>query len=130
MSEENVERFRQQIDAFRRGDWDAVAQDLDPHICVRTDPSWPEQQIYGREATVDWQRGAWELIGPDARIEESSDLGERVLARVHWKTRGQHSGIEDDLCFSVVSTHREGRIVFLEYFLEHEQALKAVGLAE
>ena len=129
MSRANVEAMRENIEAFRRGDWDAVAAGWDTHVLARADPGWPERFIYGRGAVIDWQRGAWESLGPDVRIEETVDLGDRLLVRFCWHTRGQHSGIEQDLRFSLVSTYRDGRIVFAEYFLDHEQALKAVGLA-
>jgi ketosteroid isomerase-like protein len=128
MSQENAEILRENIEAFRRGDWDAVAADWDTHVLVRADPSWPERFIYGREAVIDWQRSAWEALGPDVRIEETVDLGDRLLVRFCWHTRGQHSRIEQDLRFSLVSTYRDGGIVFAEYFLDHEQALEAVGL--
>ena len=74
-----MEILRENIEAFQRGDWDAVAADWDPHVLVRTDPSWPEQFIYGREAVIDWQRSAWESLGPDVRVEEIVDLGDRLL---------------------------------------------------
>ena len=54
MSQENVELVRKITDAFRRGDWDEVSAYIDPHISVRTDPSWPEQRFYGREALLAW----------------------------------------------------------------------------
>jgi SnoaL-like domain len=130
VSQENVEKLREGTEAFRRGDWNAVAADWDMHVLVRSDPSWPEQFIYGREAVMDWQRGAWESLGPDLRIEETVDLGDRLLARFCWHTRGQHSGIEGDLRWTSVNTYRDGCVVFAEYFLDHEQALKAVGLKE
>jgi hypothetical protein len=57
MSHENVEVVRETIDGIRRGDWDAVAETLDPHIFIRTDPSWPEQYIYGRDAAIVFYRG-------------------------------------------------------------------------
>jgi ketosteroid isomerase-like protein len=128
MSQANVELMRENIEAFRRGDWDAVAAGWDTHVLVRADPSWPERFIYGREAGIDWQRSAWEALGPDVRIEETVDLGDRLLVRFCWHTRGQQSGIEQDLRFSLVSTYRDGRVVFAEYFLDHEQALEALGL--
>src|SRR5947207_3265581 len=128
MSQENVEALRENIEAFRRGDWDAVAASWDTHVLVRTDPSWPERFIYGREGVMDWQRSGWETLGPDVRIEETVDLGDRLLVRFCWHTHGQQSGIEQDLRWSQVNTVRDGLTVFAEYFLDHEQALKAVGL--
>ncbi len=130
MSQENVEILTEGVEAFRRGDWDAVAADWDTHVLVRTDPSWPERFIYGREAVINWQRGVRESLGTDIRIEETVDLGDRILSRWCWHTRGQRSGIEQDLRWSQVNTYRDGCIVFAEYFLDHEQALRAVGLEE
>jgi hypothetical protein len=123
-----VEGLRENVEAFRRGDWDAVAAGWDTHALARTDPTWPERFIYGREAVTDWQRGAWESLGPDLRIEETVDLGDRLLVRFCWHTRGQHSRIERDLRWSSVNTYRDGLIVLAEYFLDHEQALKVLGL--
>jgi ketosteroid isomerase-like protein len=130
MSRENVEMVRTVNDAVRRGDWDAVAAYLDPDVLVRTDPRWPEQRLYGRDAAVAWYRSAQESMGPDVCIEEIIDLGDRALIRVCWSTRGQRSDAQGEIRYSELNTYREGRLILSEFFLEHEQALKAVGLAE
>jgi hypothetical protein len=130
MSQENVEIARAMIDAVRRGDWEAIAARLDPDVLVRTDPRWPEQRIYGREAAVAWYRGAQDSMGPDIRIEKITELGDRALTRLRWVTRGQHSDAQGDIRYSELNTYREGRLILSEFFLEHEQALKAVGLEE
>lgn len=127
---QNVVGYRAQFDAIRRGDWDLYAANLDPDVLVRTDPGWPEQRIYGRQAVTAWARGAMESLGPDFRIDEIVDLGDRVLARWCWKTRGQQSGIDGELRYSEIVTYREGRAILIEHFRDHEQALKAVGLGE
>jgi ketosteroid isomerase-like protein len=130
VSQENVELVREGNAAFRRGDWDNVAANLDPHILVRADPRWPEQRVYGREAALAFYRNLWESAGPDVRIEELTDLGDRVLVRVCWYMRGVHSGVEGDFWSSIIFTFREGRVILEEFFLEHERALEAVGLEE
>jgi ketosteroid isomerase-like protein len=127
-SQQNIDSQRKFAEAFRRGDWDAVRANIDPDILVRTDPRWPEQRIYGRDAWIAFLRGAWESWGPDNRTEEILDLGDRLLVRSCWSIRGQHSGVEGEQRFSSITTYREGRAVFIEFFLEHDQALKAVGL--
>jgi ketosteroid isomerase-like protein len=129
MSQANVEIARKGNDAFRRGDWDACAALADPHIFVRADPNWPEQRIYGREAWMAFIRGLHESLGPNINIEEIIDLGDRVLVRLCWIIRGRSSGVEGEQRLSEIATFREGRVVFIEYFLDHEQALNGVGLA-
>jgi ketosteroid isomerase-like protein len=128
MSQENVESVRRGNAAVKRGDWDAVATNLDLHILVRTDPRWPEQRIYGREAVVAWYREVTEPGGSDLRIEEITDLGDRVLVRLCWHVRGLRSGVEGEQRMSVISTFREGRVILEEFFLEHEHALKALEM--
>jgi hypothetical protein len=68
--------------------------------------------------------------GPDLRIEEIIDLGDRNVVRYRWVIRGQHSGVEGEQRFSEIATFREGRVIFVEYFLEHEQALEALEMPE
>ncbi len=130
MSQENVEIVRRSNDAFRSGDLDTVAAYLDPDVLVRTDPRWPEQRVYGRESVLAWYRSAQESMGPDVCIEDIIDLGDRALIRLCWFIRGQHSDAQGEMRFSELNTYRDGRLIFSEFFLEHEQALKAVGLRE
>jgi len=130
MSQGHVEIVRNSNDAFRRGDWDVISATADRHILVRTDPNWPEQRIYGREPWIAFLRGARGSWGPDLRIEEIFDLGDRLLVRYCWIIRGQHSGVEGEQRFSAIPTYREGRATFLEFYLEHEQAFDALEMRE
>ena len=72
----------------------------------------------------------YQSIGPDVCIEEVTDLGDRVLVSLCWTISGQHSGAEGEQRGSVICTFREGRVILEEFFLEHDQALKAVGLED
>ena len=130
MSQENIDGYGAQLDAIKRGDSDVYAANLDADVLVRTDPGWPEQRIYGRQAVTAWARGATESLGPDFHIDKIVDLGDRVLVRWCWNTRGDHSGIGGELRYSEIVTYREGRAILVEHFRDHAQALKAVGLAE
>ena len=130
VSQANVEIVKQTFAAFGRRDLDAVAATMDPHVLVRTDPRWLEQHVYGREAWIAWAQGLLESGGPDVRIEELVDLGDRVLVRVCWIMRGQHSGVEGEFRTSQILTFREGRTILIEYFFGHEQALKALEMRE
>ena len=75
-------------------------------------------------------RSAWESLGPDVCVDEIVDLGDRVLVRLCWMVSGQHSGASGELRWTEINTYREGRAILCEFFIEHAQALKAVGLAE
>jgi ketosteroid isomerase-like protein len=130
MSQENVEIVKRGNEAFRRGDWEAVAEVIDPHISIRTDASWPEQRIYGREAALAFYRGVAESGISDIRIDETIDLGDRVLVRLRLHMRGSYSGAEGEQYYSMISTLRDGRVILDEFFLDHTAALKAVGLAD
>jgi hypothetical protein len=130
MSQENVELVRKANDAFKQGDWATIEGQADPHLVVRADSSWPEQYIYGRDAVMAWYRSGWESLGADVRVEEIVDLGDRAVVRNWWTVHGQRSGLGGDLRWSEIITFRQGRRVFIEMFLDHDQALKAVGLAE
>jgi ketosteroid isomerase-like protein len=128
VSPENVELVRRGRDAFARGDWAALAEGLDADVLIRGDRLWPEQRVYGRDAAVAFYRGIWESITSDIRLQDIMDLGDRVLTRVRMTVHGSRSGLDGELRYSTVRTIRDGRIILEEYFLDHDEALKAVGL--
>ncbi len=130
MSQENVGRVREGVDAFVRGEWGRVAAIYDPEAVVRPDPRWPEQTISGRDAVIVWFKSTAEVWGPDVEEEEIRDLGDRVLARYCWKMRGARSGIEGEMRWSQISTFHNARVIRLDLFIDHEEALKAVGLED
>ena len=61
--------------------------------------------------------------------DEIVDLGDRVIV-VSLDVSGQHSGASGELRWTEINTYREGRAILCEFFIEHAQALKAVGLEE
>jgi hypothetical protein len=76
-----------------------------------------------------WERGR-EPWGDTVTVEPVSiiDAGDRVVARqvVHGVGRGPTLHVE----FTAVCTLRNGRIFYFEFFWDHAEALKAVGLSE
>jgi ketosteroid isomerase-like protein len=117
-------------EAFARGDWKAFAAGMDADVLIRTDPLWPEQRVYGRDAAVAFYRGIWESVTSDIRLEDIVDLGDRVLTRACMTVHGSQSGVDGELRYSTLRTIRDGRIILEEFFIEHHDALRAVGLGE
>jgi hypothetical protein len=66
--------------------------------------------------------------GKDAFRRGDWDACAALADRLRWIIRGGSSGVEGEQRLSEIATFREGRIVFIECFLDHEQALNAVGL--
>ncbi len=127
---ENVGVSLRGAEAWMRGDFEQFAAGLDPIIFIRLDPSWPERQFSGRDAVTSFSKSTRELVGPDAQVAEVRDLGDRVLLRWQWQARGKQSGVEGSLAFTQINTIRNGKVIFIEYFLKHDDALKALGLEE
>ena len=63
-------------------------------------------------------------------VEELTDLGEHVLARVHEYGRGAGSGVEVDRQLFQLFQLRDQKIVRLRMFEDRHDALEAAGLTE
>jgi hypothetical protein len=94
-------------------------------------PEWPEQGPFvGRDAVLEQVRqlrGTWDsdTVAP---IGDRIDAGDRVVARVRWHGAGR--GPDLNMEMSCVYTVRRARIIAFEFFWNHAEALKAVGLKE
>ena len=132
MSQENVEKARDFIDAYNRRDFDAAVESFDPEI------EWvlPERQSSDSCRGPDEIRRFWE--GLDETFEELRldpqefvDAGDQVATRLRYYGRGKRSGIEiEEVMYHQVATFRAGSLVRMEYFGEWSEALEAVGLSE
>ena len=69
-----------------------------------------------------WDADALELIS------DFIDAGDRVAVRYIW--RGAGHGPEANFEITLVFTVRKGRILFLEYFWDHADALETLGLPQ
>jgi ketosteroid isomerase-like protein len=133
MSQENVEKMRQALDAFDRRDrpaWLALC-DQD-HEVVRSS-AWPEAEVIrGGEAVWDFYVGVIEAferqaLGDAVVVDGGAD---RVLVHQRTLVRGRTSGADVELDYWVVVTFREGKILRDHWFADRAEALEAVGLAE
>src|SRR6476620_6910871 len=132
MSQENVDVVRSVFVAVNAGDMEAVRETLDPDVAIgRELEGWPETGPFvGRDAVMRQWEGSREPWGDTLTFEPVSiiDAGDRVVARhvVHGVGRGPAIHAE----FTAVCTLRNGRIFYFEFFWDHAEALKAVGLEE
>jgi ketosteroid isomerase-like protein len=52
-----------------------------------------------------------------------------VVFRARAHMTGERSGLEGDMQFSQVLTFRKGKVVLVEFFWDHHEALEAAGLS-
>jgi len=131
MSQENMEVVRRGFATWNAGDMDAYRELLDPEVSWRPPEDWPEPGPYvGRDAVLrqlEQLRETWdaETLEP---IDDFIDAADRVVVRVIW--RGAGHGPELNMELTGVYTVRDGRITAIEFFRDHAEALKTLGLSE
>jgi ketosteroid isomerase-like protein len=131
MSEQNVAKAREFIEAYNRRDFDAALTDFDPEV----DWILPAQQSSDSCRGPDEIRKFWD--GIDETFDELQlvpqeflDAGDRVATRLRHHGRGK-SGIEIETeLYHQVATFEDGRIVRMEYFETWDEALEAAGLRD
>jgi ketosteroid isomerase-like protein len=134
MSQENVERMRQMLDAFDRRDRAAWLALRVPECEVIPSAMWPEvDAIRGREAAWDFYIEVAEPFQrrPLAPDTEAVDAGpDKVLVHHQTVVRGRASGADVELNYWVLVTFREGKILRDQWFGDRAEALDAAGLSE
>ena len=131
MSQENVEIVRAGFEAWNAGDLDAVRDLFHSDVVLRPPEGWPEPGPFiGRAAVIrgfEQLREAWDNVSHEP-VTDFIDIGDRVVVRS--TLRGMGQGPEFHQESTLVFTVRKGRVLGLEFFWDHGEALKAVGLAE
>jgi ketosteroid isomerase-like protein len=129
MSQKNVEIAQALTAAWNAGDMDAVRAIYDPDVVVRTAEGWPEPGPFlGVDAVVrEFSRYRETFEDPMFVPISFTDAGDRVVARQIYHGAGH--GPDINLEFTTVSTHRNGRVILLEFFWDHAEALEVVGLS-
>src|SRR5262245_14558461 len=131
ISEQNVEIAQAVADAYNAGDIDAFMEFYAPSVEAYPDVSFLEARpLHGRDEFRRWVEGIrapWTV----ARwvVHERRAVGpDRVLERGDFGGVGMGSGIETLASYTLVYTIRGSEIVRVDYFSDHDEALKAVGL--
>jgi ketosteroid isomerase-like protein len=131
VSQENVEAVKEVFDAWNAGDMDRFRDMYDPHVVMQTVPDWPEPGPYvEREAVMGFfkrLRETWDFdaVEPNTEFIEVAD---HVLVRHTW--RGLGRGPDMNMATTMIFTLRRGKVIYQEFFWDHAEALKVVGLEE
>jgi ketosteroid isomerase-like protein len=131
MSQENMDLVAASIEVYNRGDLDALvgsyAPDVEAFPAVFDSPEvlrgFEEFRRWLEEIGTPWAGAQWvstEVVAIDV---------DRVLNRAEWGGEGVASGIQIESSITAIFTVRDGRISRVEYFFDHDEALRAAGLA-
>jgi ketosteroid isomerase-like protein len=129
--QENVEIVRRGFEAWNAGDVAGLRALHHPDVIVYAPADWPEPgPIVGGDAAMkQWERmrEAWDT---DSAIVAGDliGVGDRVVGRFAWRVGGH--GPDLGIKISAVWTVRDGKIVHMEFYLDHIEALKVPGLEE
>jgi len=129
MSQENVDKSREFIEAYNRREFDEALKDFHPEA----DWVLPAMQGFDSCKGPDQIKLFWD--GLDETMEELRldpqeyvDGGDRVAVRLRYYGRGKGSGAElDTEMYHQVATFEDGTIVRMEYFTSWDQALAAAA---
>lgn len=131
MSRESVEVVQRAFEAYNAGDLGALRELYDPGVVWHHLEGWPEPgPSVGRNAVlreVEQLREAWQAGDRLELVGDFVDAGDRVLARAVW--RGAGSGPDAAMEFTYLLTLRKGRIIAIQMYWGHDEALEAVGLS-
>jgi ketosteroid isomerase-like protein len=129
MSQKNVDVIRASFEAFRRRDLDGFLSCFDPDVEYRSLVLEVEGTYHGHEGMRAW----WDnvlTVFPDwnPQLEDSRDLGQRVLSRIRTEGRGTGSGIPVERHIWLVAEVRNGRMKSSAFFRTEPEALEALDL--
>jgi ketosteroid isomerase-like protein len=128
MSQEDVDNYRQGLDAFNRRDRAAFLEFCDPALENIPPRDWPEfRSIRGAEAVWNFfveGNEPWEQTRQE--ISEVMEAGsDTIVALVRSEVQGKASGAAVPWSFWQVITMRDGKAVRFEWFTDRAEALKS-----
>jgi ketosteroid isomerase-like protein len=128
VSQENVDKAREFIDAYNRRDFEAAVASFDPEIDWVLPARQSSDSCRGPEEVKRFWRGLDETFD-ELRLEpqEFVDAGDRVATPAPLLRPGQERAEIETEMYHQVATFSEGRILRMEYFGSWPEALKAAG---
>jgi ketosteroid isomerase-like protein len=129
VSREKVELVKRGIEAWNARDVESSRERLDPDVVMRMAEGFPESGPFvGREAVMRWILDAREPFDQFV-LEPTSDfidVGDRVVVR--YRSHGRGRGPDVSFEFTEVATFWDGKVIYMQFFWDHAEALKSVGL--
>ena len=132
MSQENVEIVRHAYAAWTRNDREPALAFFAEDIVWTPAREDPDPRPHRGRQGVRRFWAQWEELFDDIRVEpeELTEVGDRVLSRLHVTGSGKGSGIDIDQRVYQVVELRDGAIVRVDEFYDRADALEAAGLSE
>jgi ketosteroid isomerase-like protein len=135
MSRENVEAFKRGIEAGNRGDIETLLEELHPevewHSALHALMGGEQTVFRGHDGVREMIRDLYEAFHQiHIEISEIRDLGDRLVAIGRNHARGEASGADVETPFGFVTEFKNGKAISIRGYLDHKEALEAVGLSE
>jgi ketosteroid isomerase-like protein len=132
MSQANVELIQRFMDAFNEREQDTFAAMTTHDFEWTTSMMAIEGEVFcGREGIDTYferMREVWDEFR--ALADEYRDLGDRVLLRGPLVGRGRGGGVPVSTPLDILFDIRGEKISRMHSYLDHDEALRAAGLAE
>jgi ketosteroid isomerase-like protein len=134
VSQENIDLVTAMTAAYNAGDIEAWLGFFAPDFEMIPDKSlfpdsWP---VHGIDEWRRWVADTRSTLTNEhwEQVDVRAVGADRVLMREVWTGKGVASGADVAANVSLVCTIRDGRVSKMEYFLDHQEAVKAAGLEE
>ena len=132
MSQEDADSIRRAYEVWNESGPAAVTDQFWAEDAVyREGPGWPNAGVHrGRAAALARMQSLIDLAGPlEVRLDNLIDVGDgRFVACTRMVGQGENAPYTQS--FAVVHRLRDGLVVEADYYLDRDQALRAVGLSE
>ncbi len=133
LQQRNVEAIKGGVEAFRRGDLDAVLELLDPEIEVYMPSELANSGTYrGHDGYRQWLAQwleAWDDF--DLELDDFEAVGRtHVVSRAHQTARGRGSGIPVEMWIAYLWDVRDGQATALHLYPTRDEAVEVAERRE
>jgi ketosteroid isomerase-like protein len=133
MSQKDIERLRQGIEAYNRRGVEAIFDLIDPDFEAETAPELSaEPDVYRGYEGIRRYFASFEEVMEEIRFqpEEFIDAGDQIVTSFRLSAIGRGTGIRVEQRAFGVWTMRNGKALALKTYAERAEALEAAGLRE